>query len=638
MIEGWVIVALALAYVGGLFVIAWIGDRYVTPERGGGRPLIYALSIGAYCSSWTFFGSVGLASSTGYDFLPTYIGPVLLFVFGWRLIRRIVRVAKKQNITSIADFMAARYGKSPLVAVAVTLVSVVGALPYMALQLTAVSMSVETLLGSTSLWRLNLPFDTAFIVAIAMAAFAILFGTRHIDATEHQDGLILAIATESVVKLAAFLTVGVFVIVSVFGGPASFLSSVLDNADLGRIFAKGINGPAWVTVTLLSFSAVILLPRQFHTIVVENKSEFEISRARWLFPLYLIAINLFVVPIAAAGLVTLPKGSFSPDTFVLALPLTSGANVITMIAFIGGLSAATAMVILDSVAISIMVCNGVIVPLLLGRISSGEAYAPKDSGTASGTIAPLALPLLNIRRCAIFAMLMGGYGVFHLLGHGRGLVTIGLVSFAATAQLAPAFFGGLFWERATARGAIWGISAGITVWLYTLVLPWLVEGGMFSRSLLTSGPFGFEFLVPQALFYLKLDPLSHGVFWSLAANCIGYVTGSLSRAPVSIERTQSAIFALKDVALTATAPAIPSRSWASSITVGELKDTVSRYLGPGLFKPAAKQTDGECRGRCAGSSLCRASSGERGWCCVVAADLVVAIAPQHVGTIGPAPA
>ena len=591
MIEGWIIVALALAYVGGLFVIAWIGDHYVTPERGRGRPLIYALSIGAYCSSWTFFGSVGLAASTGYDFLPTYLGPGLLFVFGWRLIRRIVRIAKKQNITSIADFMAARYGKSPSVAALVTVVAVVATLPYIALQLTAVSMSVETLLGSTASWRLNLPFDTAFVVAIAMAAFAILFGTRHVDATEHQDGLMLAIAAESVVKLMAFLTVGVFVLIGVFGGPASFVTSVFDNADLSRIFAKGPNSSTWITVTVLSFIAVLLLPRQFHTIVVENKSEHEIRRARWLFPLYLIAINLFVVPIAAAGLVTLPKGSFSPDTFVLALPLTAGANVITMFAFIGGLSAATAMVIIDSVAIAIMVCNGVVVPLLLrrnfagdrltqgetrlGEARSGEARTPSSS---SASVAQLVLPLLAIRRCAIFAILMGGYAVYHVLGQGRGLVSIGLVSFAAIAQLGPAFFGGLFWRRATARGALWGITAGIAVWAYTLVLPWLVDGGMVPRSLLTDGPFGLAFLKPEALFYLPFAPLSNGVFFSLLVNCIGYIVGSLSRQPRAVERTQADAFALND----APSPTIntpTSRLWASTISIGDLKATVARYLG-----------------------------------------------------------
>jgi Na+/proline symporter/signal transduction histidine kinase/CheY-like chemotaxis protein len=575
MIEGWIIIALALAYVSGLFVIAWFGDRWTAADSATGRPLIYALSIGAYCTSWTFFGSVGLAATTGYDFIPTYIGPIVFFVFGWQLINRIVRLAKTQNITSIADFLAARYGKSPSVAALVTLVAVAGALPYIALQLKAVSLSVETLLGSTSLWRLNLPFDTAFIVALALAAFAILFGTRHIDATEHQNGLMLAIATESIVKLAAFLAVGLSVFIGVFGSPANFVRSTLDNPDLRDIFAQGLNAAPWITVTLLSFFAVLLLPRQFHIIVVENKSDTEIKRARWLFPLYLLAINLFVVPIAAAGLATLPKGSFSPDTFVLALPLTAGDNILSMFAFIGGLSAATAMVIVESVAIAIMVCNGVIVPLLLGGAASAETASA--SARPDRRLVAHGLPILNIRRGAIFAMLMGSYVVYHVLGQGRGLVAIGLVSFAATAQLAPAFFGGLFWQRATARGALWGITAGIAVWGYTLVVPWFVEASILPRSLLTDGPYGVTALAPQSLFFLPLEPLSHGVFWSLLANCFAYVIGSLSRAPHLVEQTQAQVFALNATAQAA--KAVETRAWSTSVTVQDVKATVGRYLG-----------------------------------------------------------
>jgi Na+/proline symporter/signal transduction histidine kinase/ActR/RegA family two-component response regulator len=572
MIEGWVIVVLALAYLGGLFAVAWVGDHTLSHGRDKARPLIYALSIGAYCSSWTFFGSVGSAATTGYDFLPTYVGPLLLFVFGWRLIQRVVRIAKAENITSVADFISARYGKSQTVAALVTLIAVVGALPYMALQLKAVSLSVETLLGSTATWRLNLPFDTAFVVALAMAIFASLFGTRHADATEHQDGLILAIAAESIIKLAAFLAVGAFIAVTILGTPLTFIDSVLENTELAKIFATGLHTSVWITVTLLSFIAVLLLPRQFHVIVVENKSETEVRSARWLFPLYLIAINIFVVPIAVAGLTTLPKGSFSPDTFVLALPLTAGANIVTMIGFIGGLSAATAMVIIDSIAVSIMVCNGVVVPLLLRR-------RVKDYGSGD----PFGLPLLAIRRCAIFVLLAGSYGVYHLIGQGRGLVAIGLVSFAATAQLAPAFFGALFWRRATSRGAVAGLTVGFAVWIYTLVMPWLAESGFGSLSLVANGPFGIAALAPQSLFHLKLDPLSHGVFWSLLANCVAYVAASLSRAQDSVERTQAAIFTLAQVKprtiQPASASALPHRLWRTTITIGELQATVARYLG-----------------------------------------------------------
>jgi Na+/proline symporter len=339
MIEGWSVVALALGYVSILFAVAWYADRTARPRRAGaGRPLTYALSLAVYCTSWTFFGSVGLAASTGYDFIPVYLGPILMFVFGWRLLLRIVRLAKSQNITSVADFLAARYGKSQAVAAIVTVIAVAGTLPYIALQLKAVALSVKALLGPETLGQLHVP-DTALIIALAMGMFAILFGTRHIDATEHQEGLIVAVAAESLVKLAAFLTVGFFVMFSVFGGIGDFVNSINAEAELHKIFAQGLHGGTWVTVSFLSLVCIVLLPRQFHVTVVENNSERELQRAAWLFPVYLVLINLFVVPIAAAGLMGLPKGLFDADTFVLALPLSKGAEAITLLAFVGGLSA-----------------------------------------------------------------------------------------------------------------------------------------------------------------------------------------------------------------------------------------------------------------------------------------------------------
>ncbi|MFO1113938.1 MAG: PAS-domain containing protein [Rhodospirillales bacterium] len=574
MLQTGAIVALAVGYVGALFSIAWLGDRLIRPRTGQDAwPVIYSLTLGVYCTSWTFFGSVGLSSTTGYDFLPVYIGPILMFSVGWPLVLRIVKLAKSQNLTSVADFLAARYGKSPAVAAIVTLVAVVGTLPYIALQLKAIVASTEVLLGNSPLIPISLPevgiLETAFVVALALALFAVLFGTRHIDATEHQAGLMLAVATESMVKLAAFLTVGVFVIYAFFGGFGGFARHAAENLKFKQVFDGPFNGGTWLTVIFLSLVCSILLPRQFHAAVVENHSEREIKRAAWMFPLYLVLINLFVVPIAAAGLVSFAHGLIEPDMLVIALPMSKGAEVVTVFAYIGGLSAATAMVIVESVALSIMVSNGLVVPALLRR-GFLEADPHED----------LAGRLLIIRRVAIFGIVLGGYVVHRALGQSQGLAAIGLVSFAAVAQLAPAFFFGLVWSKGTARGAIAGIVAGILLWCYTLLLPWIVKAGLLPSTILSNGPLGIGWLKPQALFHLGFEPLTHGVLWSLAANVAAFVTVSLLRGPEPVERLQAHAF-VSDEGHRLLHPPSPAafRIWRTTITIGDLQATAARYLG-----------------------------------------------------------
>ena len=567
MLQGGVVIAVALAYIGLLFLIASYGDRTRGLGREGrARLLIYPLSLAIYCTSWTFFGSVGFASRTGFDFLTIYIGPALMIGLCGPLLMRVVRLAKAQNITSIADFMAARYGKGQAVAATVALIAIVGSIPYIALQLKAVSSSLETILAhipaGTEVTR-PLLGDIALFVALSMATFAVLFGTRHIDATEHQDGLMLAVATESIVKLVAFLAVGIFVTFWMFDGPIALFSEAMQRPSTAAIFSREPRIDTLVAMTLLSFSAFILLPRQFHVAVVENNNQGEFKRAVWLYPLYLILINLFVVPIALAGLLTFPAGKVDSDMFVLALPLESGSNLFTIIAFVGGLSAATAMVIVESVALSIMVSNDLIMPLVLQR---REALISGRDNVGS--------LLLTVRRLAIFAILLLAYVYYRSAGEAQ-LASIGLLSFAAIAQLAPAFFGGLLWRRATAAGAIAGMSAGFFVWAYTLLLPTLSDIGVVGERILTEGPWGLIMLRPQHLFGLDLPPLVHGVIWSLLLNIVCYVGFSLRRAPSPIERLQANTFVPSEFT-----PIAPSfRLWRSSVTVEELTTTVSRYLG-----------------------------------------------------------
>ncbi len=566
MLQGWVVVAIALAYIGLLFVVASYGDRMRNLARGSSaRLLIYPLSLAIYCTSWTFFGSVGIASRTGFDFLTIYIGPMLMVGLAFPLIIRIVRLAKGQNITSIADFIAARYGKSQAVAATVALIAIVGMIPYIALQLKAVSSSVSTILAEASSGGAAQPLlgDVALFVALAMATFAVLFGTRHIDATEHQGGLMLAVATESIVKLVAFLTVGIFVTFVMFHGPFELFARALDQPNTAAVLTRAPQFASFCAMTALSLFAIVLLPRQFHVMVVENHSEAEIRRAAWLFPLYLVLINLFVLPIAMAGLLTFQAGRVDSDMFVVALPLAAHSELITLVAFIGGLSAATAMVIVETVALAIMVSNDIVIPLVLKRRAAG-AGEPRDAGAE----------LLTTRRIAIFAIMFLAYIYYRSAGEAQ-LAAIGLLSFAAIAQLAPAFFGGLIWRRGTALGAIAGMCAGILVWAYTLLLPSLSEPGGAAAQILTGGPGSLAYLRPQALFGIDLPPLVHGVLLSLTINIAFYIGWSLLRRPTAIERVQGDVFVPSTLA-----PMAPSfRLRRTSATTEELIATVARYLG-----------------------------------------------------------
>lgn len=564
MLHDWGVIAAAFGYIGFLFLVASHGDRRSPARHGRASGLIYPLSLAIYCTSWTFFGSVGFATRTSTDFLAIYVGPILMIGLGAGVLRRVIQLAKAHNITSIADFIGARYGKSQAVAATVALIAIIGSVPYIALQLKAVASSLEVILSEDQAFS-HIPIlgDMALMVTLAMAAFAVLFGTRQTDATEHQHGLMLAVATESIVKLVAFLTAGIFVTFWMFS-PYELIERAMKTPEAVRAIDYSPSIGNFLTMTLLSLCAIMLLPRQFHVSVVENSSDAEVSRARWLFPLYLVAINVFVIPIALAGLVSFPFGAVDSDMYVLALPIEGGAGLLSVAVFVGGLSAATAMVIVECVALSIMVSNDLVVPLVLQRRPDGRAGAT-DFGDF----------LLRSRRLAIFAIMVLAYFYYRALGNTQ-LAAIGLLSFAAIAQLAPAFFGGLLWRRATARGAIGGMVVGFTVWLYTLFIPSFMDSSTTGILLLQHGPFGIEALRPQALFGADLPPLMHGVVWSLSLNILTYVLLSLARRPSSIELVQADLFVPNTLA-----PIAPNfRRWRTTITVQDIQATVAQYLGP----------------------------------------------------------
>ncbi len=562
--QGWVIVIIAIAYVTLLFGVASLGDRRAA-RRGSGhsRPYIYAASLAIYCTSWTFFGSVGLASERGLEYLAIYIGPALVFLFGFPLLRRVIRLAKTEKITSVADFLAARYGKSFAVASIATIIATVGAIPYIALQLKAISGSVSLMVEHYNGAAPALDFfigDVSLAVAFLLAVFAVLFGTRHADATEHQDGLVLAVAVESIVKLAAFLVIGLAITFFFLGGLDGFIAATSANAEVAQAANYQTSPSTWIVMTVLSGFAILLLPRQFYVTIVESRSEGELRTATWLFPLYLVVINLFVLPIAFAGL-TLVGNQTSADLYVLSVPLLAGHDLLALAAFIGGLSAATAMVIVESVALAIMISNDLVIPIFARGMLRPTERRREDLSTV----------ILNIRRAAIFIVLFVAFLYYREATTNTRLASIGLMSFAAIAQFAPAFVGGLVWRGANARGAILGMTAGFAVWTYTLLIPSLLPS---DTDFVAHGLFGIAALRPQALIGTVAEPLNHGVLWSLAINTLFFVLGSLSRASKPLERIQAALFVPRDQN-----PMPSLRRFRTAVTANDLRETISRYLG-----------------------------------------------------------
>ena len=506
-----------------LFAIAWMAEKYGHKiQKDWWRPLIYTLSIGVYCSSWTFLGAVGQAVENGWHFLPIYLGPILLIVFGWGFIRRLLIVSSRNKITSIADFVGSRYGKHQPLAAIVTLVLVVGTLPYIALQLRAVGIAWSTV-NWQSISDLSVDYGSSLVAAMVMGWFAIAFGTRIIDGPDRLRGMISAVALESVVKLVAFICVAMLAW-EIYPITSFGTLTHSPNFQWSQIFS-----PLFLTEMLLAATAIICLPRQFHVMVVEYQHKKDLRYTRWLLPLYLALFALLAIPLAQTGAELFTGLHIPPDSYVLTLPHFSGEEGVLAITFIGALSAAAGMVVVATIALSIMISNELIVPAWL-RVNSRHHKKAQDLGNS----------LRFIRRFSIISILAMSWALERIMSQNEGLASLGLISFAACAQLLPAVLAALYWERAHAKGVMAGLLSGMCIWFYCLLLPIIVPP---ENYFVTQGLFSIEWLKPHNFLFMGfLDPLSHGVFWSLCINVLVFVLVSKTSRFTSLDLRQAEAF------------------------------------------------------------------------------------------------
>lgn len=554
MTSPWLLSLLAIGYVGFLFAVAFYGDRYsVYTARPTLRPYIYSLSLGVYCTSWTFFGAVGTAVRDGWQYLPIYLGPALVLLLALPFLRKLVRVSQANNVATIADFMASRFGKSRSLAVLVTLIAFTAAVPYLALQYKAVAASIAVLTNTAAT---SPPWyrDTALAVSMLMALFAVLFGARRIDASAHREGLMLAIAFESLLKLLAFVSVGVYALWHLRGQPFMLpaglsRASTLFNANAGA-------------TTLLAAAAIFCLPRQFQVGVVECASADDLRKATWVTPAYLALFSLFVVPVVALGALTDGVRAHDADTLILALPMSHHAPFLAVLVFLGGLSAATAMVVVASIALATMISNDIAVPLLWSqRLERGASLGRR---------------VLWLRRAVIGGLAVLAFTYYRSTAEATSLAAIGVLSFAAVAQFAPGILAALYWEGATRAGVYWGMFAGFLVWAYELLLPNLAAGGIFPESAfaaLTSLPVSPPHWSGGSSFIVGIAP---GAMTALSVNVVILVVVSLRRGATLQERLAARAF-MSPRPPGGIFPLIAAR-------IGDIEDVAARIVGA----PAAR--------------------------------------------------
>tara|TARA_R110001583_G_scaffold22925_1_gene85431 strand:- start:3304 stop:5913 length:2610 start_codon:yes stop_codon:yes gene_type:complete len=554
-----------IIYLAVIFYVAYWAEKN-SKSKWVNNPYVYTLSLAVYCTAWTYYGSVGLAATSGLKFLTIYLGPVIIIPTWIILMRKIIRISKGNKISSLADFISLRYGNDRFLGALVTVICVFAIVPYISLQLKAISETFNVLTNHKIIAN-SIINDTTFYIAILLAIFAAFFGTQHTDATEKHKGIITAIALESIIKLIFFLVIGIYVTFFLFDGPADIYekASVLPNFEIQQKINGIEGGFNWFFLSLLSMIAIMLLPRQFQVSVVENEREKYLKKVTWLFPLYLLLFNIFVIFIAWGGNVIFQNQSVDADLFTLMLPLHNNQEFLALLVFLGGFSAAISMVVISTLALSTMLSNNLIIPYgFLRKYSKGESNENMES-------------IKTIRRVAIFTLIIVAYFFYRSFTLDRSLVSIGLISFVIIAQLAPSFFGGLFWRRGSSKGAIYGIIIGFIITVYTLVIPFTIDSQLFSTLFINEGLFGIELLKPYELFGLQtFEPVPHSFFWSLFFNVIVYSLISVSSAGKYRERNFAEMFVdnSKYASLHENAYV-----WKGEAYVKDIRKVLTRFLG-----------------------------------------------------------
>jgi Na+/proline symporter/signal transduction histidine kinase len=554
MFKNWQLSLISLGYLSILFMVAYYAEWREKKGRSiVTNPYVYSLSLAVYCTSWTFYGSVGEAAVSGLSFLPIYLGPTLMAALWGVLLLKIIGIAHKNRITTISDFLGSRYGNSLFLSGLVTVVTLVGITPYLGLQMKAIMNTFTIMAGEP-----RGSMAAGWVITLILGLFAIIFGARRLDSSERHGGLVFAIAFESLIKLVAFLMVGLFVTFGLFDGFGDIFTRI-QSSNFSYLLMVGsgssVSFQEWASLLFLSMMAILFLPRQFHITVVENSDPSHISKATWLFPLYLLLINIFVIPVAFGGIL-LGGNQLEADSFVLTIPLREGRSYLALLAFIGGFSAATGMIIVESLALSTMVMNSLVMPAIF-RYNHVRGFP---------TI------ILNIKRLIIIGCVFLGYFFAVFIGRFYTLVEIGLKSFEAVTIFAPPLILGLYWKKGNRNGAIAGIVAGFVIWFYTLLLPALIKAEVFTPEGFLAATLRLDLLNPHALFGLRgLDKWSHSLFWGLLFNLSLYLGFSIFTNQREGEERQALLF------VESYDPGFVSQK--SRYTIQQIEEILGQYVG-----------------------------------------------------------